>query len=252
MQLDWIRVVGSLLALCAVCDPGCAAAQAARSSLGASQPERPVTDKGSYGLEAGTSEFGAWFGVSLNSPAGDLSPNRAIAREFYIVGLRYGKVLVAGRELALEYVLDLVPVAVVTEIPRSGQVHYDPAQDTWVVEVPGTTARSPVYGLGLSPIGLRLSLWRSRRLRLFAGGTAGFLTFTREMPVPGALKLNYSFECGGGLQLGIAPGWAATLGLKLHHISSGTQTAPNPGLDAQILHLGVSHFRKAAGGVTVR
>lgn len=189
------------------------------------------------------SELGVWLGVSLNSPAGDLSPSRAIARDLYIVGLRYGKALVAGRGLALEYVLDLVPLAVVTEIPSTGQVHYDPARDTWVVEVPRTADRSPVYGFGLSPIGLRVSVLPSRRLRLFAAGTAGFLTFTRDMPVPGALKLNYSFEFGGGLQLGIAPGWAATLGLKLHHVSSGTNTAPNPGLDAQILHLGISRFR---------
>ncbi|KPK81312.1 MAG: hypothetical protein AMS25_07020 [Gemmatimonas sp. SM23_52] len=112
-----------------------------------------------------------------------------------------------------------------------------------MVEVPRTAERSSVYALGLSPIGLRLSRLGSRRLRLYAGGTAGFLSFTRDMPVPGALKLNYSFEFGGGLQLGIAPGWAATLGLKLHHVSSGTNTAPNPGLDARILHRGISRFR---------
>jgi len=121
MRVKWVRVVGALLALCAVFGAGRAPAQPAPSSLGANEPEGPV---------GGMSEFGAWFGISLNSPAGNLSRRGAMAREFYILVLRYGKVLLAGRELALEYVLDLVPLAVVTEIPRTGQVHYESTRDT--------------------------------------------------------------------------------------------------------------------------
>ncbi len=100
MSMLSLRALGTLLVLHTACGLGHALAQ-------------PDSD----GLEHGWREYGAWVAVSLNSAKAEVGELGHVSfGGFYILGLRYGRVLAAGREIALEYVLDLVPAAVVTEI----------------------------------------------------------------------------------------------------------------------------------------
>jgi hypothetical protein len=197
----------------------------------------------SDGLEHGWREFGAWVAVSWNSAKAEVADLGQVSfGGFYILGLRYGRVLAAGRVIALVYVLDLVPAAVVTEIPGR-EPYYERYRDTlrgWVFRQLESADWGTVYGLGISPIGLRACVLPRGRLKLCAGGTAGFLVFARDVPVPRSQKFNFRFEADIGLQLAVAPGWGLTLGIGLQHVSSGTPSVPNPGLDYQVLRLGVS------------
>jgi len=144
----------------------------------------------------------------------------------YAVGLRYGRVLAAAPGAALVYVADLVPLAIVTEIPR-GQSYVED--------------RAPAYGLGLSPIGLQLAVPASSRLRLYAAGAGGFVIFNRSVPVYKSHNFNFRIEGAVGLQLAVAPSWVTTLGIGLQHLSSGTRSVPNPGLDCRVVSFGLSH-----------
>jgi hypothetical protein len=96
------------------------------------------------------------------------------------------------------------------------------------------------YGAGLSPIGLKLNFRRSQTLQPFASGTAGFLYFSKDVPVAGAKRFNFTFDFGGGID--IVRDWrrAITVGYKYQHISNGERSPINPGVDVQLIYVGYS------------
>src|SRR6476469_5087982 len=67
-------------------------------------------------LKRGDNEFGFWGGVSPKATTifGGLHDDEAEDRKFFIAALRYGRTLAANDSLALQYTLDVVPLAVAT------------------------------------------------------------------------------------------------------------------------------------------
>src|SRR5215217_2690815 len=123
-------------------------------------------------------EFGVWGGISFDAPTwiGKTSDAR-----FGNIGLRYGRVLAANDNLAFSWTIDAVPVAVLsvnrfTSVPTGS--------GSFTVQ----RSRDHTYGAGLSPIGLKLNFRRTKMLQPFASGTAGFLYFSKDVPVPGAAR----------------------------------------------------------------
>jgi hypothetical protein len=173
-------------------------------------------------------EDGLWFGVSLNSAKVGGDPGQI--GKLYFLAVRYGKVLATGRVAAVEYTVDLVPLAVVTEIP-TGSYEWDD--------------RTVAYGLGLSPLGLQLYFLPNRRMKLVAGATAGLLLFSRDVPVEGSRQINFRFEGGVGLRLAVAPAWSVGLGIAFDHVSSGSREVANPGLDWWVLQVGLSRLQRS-------
>ncbi|UCC71980.1 MAG: acyloxyacyl hydrolase [Gemmatimonadota bacterium] len=220
---------------------GLAFAQPAGGSLIADPPAGPVAAERPHGLEVGTTELGAHFAISIHSGGGDI--DQAVGSGFAMIGLRYGKVLEASRKLALEYVVDVVPLAVVSGIPKGVDVYYDRVQDRWVIDGVEMAEWSSVYGFGASPLGLQLYLLPSGRIRLWVGGTAGFLFFARDVPVPGGTALNFAFDFRAGLQFSGPSDLALSLGFEFHHFSNGGLADVNPGLDTQFFYAGISRFR---------
>src|SRR5262245_24376036 len=98
-----------------------------------------------HSLEKSKNEFSMWAGSSLGLPTAlGGGRDRKIA---LLIGLRYGRVLGAGKYAALEYTFDLVPVALVSA-PKGGFSNPGGAAS------PGG-GRDYAYGAGFIPVGFK-------------------------------------------------------------------------------------------------
>src|ERR1041385_102237 len=106
-------------------------------------------DDNPFLLKRGDNEFGFWAGFSPKATTifEGLRKDEAADRKFFIAALRYGRTLAANNSLALQYTLDVVPVAAATGVIVSRTT--SPAGvDTF--------RRETAYGAGFTPLGLQL------------------------------------------------------------------------------------------------
>lgn len=174
-----------------------------------------------FALKKGQNEFGIWLGSSFHSPT---LIGTARERKLLLLGLRYGRVLGGSQNVAVEYVVDVLPVALVFQpdfAPRGN---------------------AAVYSAGVSPIGFRLVFNRQGRFKPFAETTGGFLYSKHAVPldIPNATRFNFTFDFGGGVQLFTSARKAVTVGYKFHHLSNAYRSRVNPGLDGNVFYVGLS------------
>jgi lipid A 3-O-deacylase PagL len=179
--------------------------------------------------------LGAWLGASFHSPVGTHLGGTP-GRDLFLLGARAAYVLEAHGPAALTLTADLLPAIVVTDNPTyEVRDELTPGGTTFTYKV--VTGRGPVYGGGMS-LGLELSTAVWSRMRAFAGGAAGTVWFTRDVPVPDSRCFNFTFELGGGLQFIRGPRRAFMLGYKFHHLSNAGSAPKNPGLDGEVFYAG--------------
>src|SRR5829696_10486757 len=79
-------------------------------------PAFAQNDDNPFLLKRGDNEFGFWGGFSPKATTifAGLRDDEAADRRFFIAALRYGRTLAANDTLALQYTLDIVPVALAT------------------------------------------------------------------------------------------------------------------------------------------
>lgn len=174
--------------------------------------------------QVGANEFGIWGGYSPHSPT---IIGTVPDRQYVILALRYGRLLMQRSRVVLEYTIDAVPAAVL--IKPSDM--YGP--------------RATVYGFGVSPIGFKLAFRPGRRLQPFGSMSVGFVYSLQPVPIniPDATKFNFTFHLGGGVQYFTSPHWTFTAGYRFDHISNAFRTNVNPGVDANVIFAGVSYWR---------
>ncbi len=131
----------------------------------------------------------------------------------------------------LSYTADLVPFA-------SVQIPQEALPATFYADGPPRRPLS-AQGLGLYPIGLRVAFRPTTRLRPFLAGHAGGLYFFESVPDERGKQLNFAVGIGGGIELSIAPQTLLTAAYRYHHLSNGFRGSINPGLDANVLYLGI-------------
>src|SRR5215470_8223780 len=127
----------------------------AKTSLPSMAAPAPVTGAAPTGVapigaapdlhpEDHRNEFGFWMASSLGLPSA-LGSSRDASFPF-ILGFRYGRVLLVTKPLVFEYTLDVVPVSIVSQrkgavVPPSGPIT-------------SGSGREHVYGVGVVPVGL--------------------------------------------------------------------------------------------------
>lgn len=168
-------------------------------------------------------EFSVLVGWSISSPTliGTTEDARLGA-----LALRYGRDVFSKKNVALQYGVEITPVA--------------------ALSLPNRTfarRRELVYGIGVSPVGFKLNFRKEKRLQPFAGTSGGLFYFTKDVPVINASKFNFTFDFGGGVQIFTRNKRAVTIGYKYQHISNGGTARVNPGIDANIFYVGVSVFK---------
>jgi len=188
-----------------------------------------------YTLKQGDNEFGGWAGVSFKATTifAGLSDAEAADRKFFLAAFRYGRTLAANDSLALQYTLDAIPVAIATGVITSRTA------------VGGVTTfqRDTSYGAGVSPIGFQLDFANGSKIHPFAHVNAGFLGFTKPVPIEDSGKFAFTLEGGGGVRIFTSERRAVTLGVRFHHISNGDTSGSNRGLNQFVFYAGFSVFK---------
>jgi opacity protein-like surface antigen len=183
-------------------------------------------------LDRGTNELGFWAGYSPNNPT---VIGITTDRPFFELNFQYARVLVARDNWALKYMVEMVPVAIISQ-PRQVNV----VQGTSVVQVDAAGTRRAVYGGGTSPIGLQVNFRRHRALQPYINGTAGVLYFAEQVPVSGSSQFNFGVGWGAGVQIWHRENQSVNIGYKFHHISNANSANRNPGADSNLLYAGYS------------
>jgi hypothetical protein len=236
-----------LLLLLACCGTVSLRAQGAKAN---SEPDDVVTasprtdfngksGSAGYALKRGTNEFGFWAGFSpaATTAFGGLTKDQARNRQLVIAAFRYGRTFAANHSLAWQYTFDAAPVAIET-----GNI----IRRTTVV---GATGRiddfhlATTYGVGMTPLGLQLDFRNSSSLKPFVHINAGFLIFSRPVPLPDAGRFAFALETGAGVRMFTSMRHAVTIGVRLHHISNGGRPPVNRGLNQLVIYAGFSVFK---------
>ena len=199
------------------------------------QPADSTSNQGQStdeGIHKGSNEFGVWGGISFHAPTLiGKTPDARLGN----IGLRYGRVLATTKNVAFEWTIDVIPVAVLSN-PR---LTFVPSGSGFVI----TQSRKSVYAWGAAPIGLKFNFRRERRVQPFGQATGGFLYFNEDVPVAGAARFNFTYDFSGGIQIVNRDHKAFTIGYKYQHISNGYHSNINPGVDTQMIFFGFSVFR---------
>lgn len=187
-------------------------------------------------VNPGDRTIGVWAGASFYAPS-TVGLGHTPDRHLFLVGARAEWALRTVRSFTLMATVDVVPFAMVTNNPTYRVVEYKPtANETTTIKE--RTGSAPVYGAGLSPIGLELLGPRIGAARLYLAGAGGGLWFTRETPEPNARRFNFTLEYGLGLRVPLRSGTSMTLGYKYHHLSNAWTAPRNPGLDGNVVYVG--------------
>ena len=162
-------------------------------------------------------------------------------RNYFTASLRAEWVLETAGPFALASTLDVVPVAVVSR--RAGNL-----RDCWT-DVGGrahcqTADARATYGSGANPLGIKLYLANQSRARLFTAGSVGMLWFNRDMPIAGSRRMNFAVDYGGGVEINTFSANVVVLGWRFQHMSNGYTSPLNPGLDVNVLYLGLLRRRR--------
>jgi hypothetical protein len=167
-----------------------------------------------------------WGGTSYDSP--DLSQSRG-RKVPLLVGLRYGRIIYVKNSFALEYTIDVIPVAVVS-LPGT-------------LSSSGQTSRQYAYGVGIIPVGLKAVFNRRRRFKPFGGISTGPIYFSRQVPVPGSARFNFISSGNAGIQIFKGEKHAITIGYDFSHISNAGIGRINSGFNTNYFYAGFSIFR---------
>jgi hypothetical protein len=176
-------------------------------------------------------------------------PSRATTtqyRDMYILDLHAGWTLASNDFLSVEYAPGVVPLAVSTRNPReyapqvTASCAYGNACENFsALSVSTVPQFTTTYGFGLTPVGFRMRIFRSRPLQLLTYANGGALWFTHRIPDPEATQFNFTAELGAALQINLPNRLALAVGYSWHHTSNGGTGEVNPGLNSRAIAIGI-------------
>lgn len=101
------------------------------------------------------------------------------------------------------------------------------------------TSSSAEIGIGVVPVGFKAYLGDARHTRLFMNAGGGIIGFSGNMPTVEARRLNFLAEAGVGIELRSLGARRFVLGYRYVHMSNGDTAPSNPGIDANLLYVGL-------------
>jgi hypothetical protein len=189
--------------------------------------------------------------AARNSPRGRWL-GRTPGRDVLLTSVRSVWLLAGADGPTLSYVVDLLPLAVVTDNPTHFLSHQqcmrarpdvreeDLSIRTTYYEKCAASVKN-AYGIGLSPVGFEARLLRAGGVGILADVSIGGIVFNRPMPYPDAARLNFNIAAGAGVELPLSRTLMMTIGYRLHHLSSGGRGQFNPGVGAHAVTIGWGH-----------
>lgn len=166
--------------------------------------------------------------------------------QFGMLGVRYGQPLrppdpgKSPEGPLLIYTADLLPVVVLSIPPNTipaplAERRTQDEEDSATLDQ-GLDA----YGIGARPVGFRINYLPTKRVQPFIAGSMGFVYFLQPVPDERGKHLNFTFDVGAGLRLVLTARMTLTVGYRYHHLSNGFRGKINPGVDANLVYLGIS------------
>jgi hypothetical protein len=186
-------------------------------------------------LSRGDRFFESNAGLSWYSPSA-AALGSITGRRVYLTGLRLESVLRTTGPFALASTMELIPIAVVERTNANPRTCYTDRDSSRICEY--DRSAEVAVGTGAAPLGLKLHLNRAHPVRFYVAGAAGALVFSSDVPVNGSRRLNFTFEYGTGLEMPMN-GRTLSVGYKFHHISNAGFGRLNPGLDSNVLYVGL-------------
>jgi len=193
------------------------------SSAGLASPSSTSTVDSS--LEDHRNEFGFWMASSFGLPSA-LGGSRDASIPF-VLGFRYGRVLLVGKALAFEYTADLVPVVIVSQ-PKAS--------------TPGS-GRDHVYGGGAVPVGLKFIFNPRGRIKPFVSAQSGPFYFSHPVPVSDATHFNFYSTGDIGVQIPLSGNRSITAAYRIGHVSNAGISQVNPGFNSSTFVAGFSIYK---------
>ena len=195
-------------------------------------------DRQSSSATATVASLSVWTGVAWQTP---LVWGATERRDMFLVAVRYRHRLNDGKNVAIAYTIDLLPLIVIATSPYRRQGPSPPLCDLQRVcpagGVPVVDGVNHIAGIGFAPLGVE-AVWPGRKRTQIVGGTTfGVATFNRAVPVEEARKLNVTVTVSGGVRRDFGSVGVLTVGYKFHHLSNAG-TAGNPGLDTSVWYVG--------------
>lgn len=169
-----------------------------------------------------------------------------IDRQFFELALNLGWRLAGTRNVALEYVPAVIPIAITTHDANYQYVPHTCSTDLCEAYLGGgrsIVTYHTVYGAGVSPLGLDLHLLRRSFVSIIIGAEGGMLWFTRAVPQNDAAKFNFTAVGRAGIQFRTGRHSALRVGYAYHHTSNAHSGAANPGLNSSMLTVSVIRDR---------
>ena len=138
------------------------------------------------------------------------------------------------------YYAEFSPLVVMTKIPRPSGSWFPgpgPSDSTYVVTVWDSGA---VAGIGLQPVGFRLSQKIGSNMLAYGEASGGGIMFARAVPEPSARSLNFLVSGGFGVRIGKGSHRSYLVGYRFTHISNAYTATSNPGYNAHVVYLGLT------------
>ncbi|PYS56337.1 MAG: hypothetical protein DMG13_00095 [Acidobacteria bacterium] len=156
-------------------------------------------------------------------------------RRFVEAGFAYSYRCWAAGGLGISYTGTLLPVAIVLQPPHTI------VRQTMTRDVPAHA----VFGVSALPLGFTFDAAPEARVHVFAETHGGIIASTEPVPIDDtdATGLNFLFDFGGGIRWRLNERHAVRLGYRFAHVSNGSTTRFNPGLDNNVLYIGFSFLR---------
>jgi hypothetical protein len=210
----------------------CAVATLATSTPASAQ-ERPDT------AERRTSTF--WLSASWHSGFPTRLGTRAY-RDFYMFGFRRSWQVASTRRIAVDYMIDAIPLAVTTRVVDYKSVPGPSCADACTGEPQQQYA--PTWhtglGVGITPVGAQVRFFQRSAVQGIIGVGGGLIWFSRPVPDPSATQLNFTAQAGVGILIRVARDQRLMVGYQLHHASNGGMGRVNPGIDSRMVVLGLT------------
>jgi hypothetical protein len=178
-------------------------------------------------LQRRTQEIGVWGGYSPDSMEGI---GKSLHRKFFELNGQYAITMWTGREVAVKWVSEIVPLALLNE-PNEYYFNTKHVQT-------GFRAGATTYAGGVTPLGMQVNFRNGHRVQPFFDAHGGMLYFMRQEPVPQSSQFNFTFNFGTGVQWFTGRRSSVLIGYKYHHISNNETAAMNPGIDSSEGYVG--------------
>ena len=178
-------------------------------------------------LPFGTFKFLDGEVVSSNSMAGLEYDRHSLGAHMNSLGIHLGY---AGRlvKSRLDYAAEILPLVLLRQ-PVETDVHGNAL----------SPARETLYGMGISPLGMRM-LWLSNRaVKPFWSVKLGGAVFTQKALAHNATYANFTIQSSVGMQIKLTQQADLRTAFEFYHLCNAYVNKSNPGLDTLGINFGI-------------